>query len=63
MIDHLNQPLDAFKPFFPNTPRSLLDDRSRDLLTQLRAIYDRIIEFQGIQNKLYISAVAEVEAR
>ncbi len=43
--------------------KSLLDERSRDLLTQLRAIYDRIIEFQGIQNKLYISAVAEMEER
>jgi gamma-tubulin complex component 3 len=43
--------------------RSLLDEGSRDLLTQLRAIYDRIIEYQGIQSKLYISAVAEVEAR
>ncbi len=43
--------------------KSLLDERSRELLTQLRAIYDIIIEFQGIQNKLYISAVAEVEER
>jgi len=43
--------------------RSLLDEGSRDLLTQLRAVYDRIVEFQGIQAKLYISAAAEKEAR
>ncbi len=43
--------------------KSLLDERSRELLTQLRAIYDRIIEFQGIQSKLYVAAVTEAEER
>ena len=31
--------------------RALLDDESRELLMQLRAIYDRILEFQGIQSR------------
>ena len=40
--------------------RALLDERSRDVLTQLRAIYDRILEFQTIANRIYDDAVAEV---
>ena len=40
--------------------RALLDDRSRDVLTQLRAIYDRILEFQTIANRIHDDAVEEV---
>ena len=40
--------------------RALLDDRSRDILTQLRAIYDRILEFQTIANRIHDEAVEEV---
>merc|ERR1712142_449596 len=43
--------------------RALLDERSRDILTQLRAIYDRILEFQTIANRIYDDAVAEWDAR
>jgi len=43
--------------------RALLDERSRDVLTQLRAIYDRILEFQTIANRIYDDAVAEWDAR
>jgi len=43
--------------------RALLDDRSRDVLTQLRAIYDRILEFQAIANRIHDDAVEEWEAR
>jgi len=41
--------------------RALLDERSREILTQLRAIYDRILEFQTIANKIHDDAMAEVE--
>ena len=40
--------------------RALLDDRSRDILTQLRAIYDRILEFQNIANRMHDNAMEEV---
>ena len=43
--------------------RALLDERSKPLLDQLRTIYDQIVEFQNIQNKLYLDTVAELEAR
>merc|ERR1719187_1544110 len=43
--------------------RALLDDRSREVLTQLRAIYDRILEFQGIQDRFYEDTMSEVESR
>ena len=40
--------------------RALLDDRSRDILDQLRAIYDRILEFQNIANRMHDNAMEEV---
>merc|ERR1711936_73344 len=43
--------------------RALLDERSREILTQLRAIYDRILEFQTIANRIHDDAMAEWDAR
>jgi len=43
--------------------RALLDEKSIDIRNQLRTIYDRILEFQNIQEKLYQDTVAELEAR
>ena len=61
---NLDEVIDAHNEFIETlVKRALLDERSKDLLTQLRAIYDRIVEFQNIQNKLYLQAVAEKEAR
>ena len=61
---NLDEVIEAHNEFIETLiKRALLDERSRDLLTQLRAIYDRIVEFQNIQNKLYLEAVAELEAR
>ena len=42
--------------------RALLDERSRDILNQLRAIYDRILEFQVIANRIHDDAVEEVRS-
>merc|ERR1712029_397539 len=62
--ENLDEVIEAHGEFLETlVKRALLDERSRDLLTQLRAIYDRIVEFQNIQNKLYLEAVAELEAR
>ena len=62
--DSLDAVIEAHEGFLKTLlAQSLLDERSSDLLTQLRAIYDRIIEFQGIQNNMYVAAVAEAEAR
>ena len=61
---NLDEVIEAHNEFIETLVKhALLDERSRDLLTQLRAIYDRIVEFQNIQNKLYLEAVAESEAR
>jgi len=43
--------------------RALLDSRKLEMRNQLRTIYDRILEFQSIQEKLYQDTVAELEAR
>ena len=62
--ENLDEVIEAHNEFLETlVKRALLDERSKDLLTQLRAIYDRILEFQNIQNKLYLAAVTEVEAR
>lgn len=43
--------------------RCLLDNNSRSLLSQLRAIFDQIIEFQGVQDSLYRAALEELSLR
>jgi len=43
--------------------RALLDEQSRELLTQLRAIYDRILEFQAVAGRIHQEAVVEWDAR
>eukprot|EP00794_Sanderia_malayensis_P011322 gene11322-12508_t len=43
--------------------RALLDNESRAMLTQLRAIFDLIIQFQGTQESMYNSALDELRAR
>lgn len=43
--------------------RCLLDNNSRSLLNQLRAIFDQIIEFQNAQDSLYRSALEELSLR
>jgi gamma-tubulin complex component 3 len=52
--ENLDEVIEAHKEFLDTlVKRALLDERSRDVLTQLRAIYDRIVEFSNIQvNKL-----------
>ena len=62
--ENLDEVIEAHGEFLKTlVQRALLDDKSTDLLTQLRNIYDRILEFQSIQNDLYVKAVAESEAR
>lgn len=43
--------------------RALLDENSSSLLDELRSIYNIIINFQSIQNRIYVASVAEFEAR
>ncbi|XP_034534093.1 gamma-tubulin complex component 3 [Notolabrus celidotus] len=43
--------------------RCLLDNNSRSLLNQLRAIFDQIIAFQSAQDSLYRSALEELALR
>ncbi len=62
--ESLDQVIEAHEEFLETlTKRSLLDAASRELLNQLRAIYDRILEFQAIQNRLYVASTSEAEAR
>lgn len=43
--------------------RALMDKQSQQLLTQLRAIFDLIIQFQTTQENMYAAAFEEHEAR
>ncbi|PVD18317.1 hypothetical protein C0Q70_20866 [Pomacea canaliculata] len=43
--------------------RCLLDEKSRDILTQLRTIFDLIIQFESAQDKFYQAANEELEVR
>ena len=53
--DSLDDVIVAHEEFLSTlVARALLDDRSREVLTQLRAIYDRILEFQGIQVGIFL---------
>ena len=62
--ENLDEVIDAHNDFLDSVVRrALLGESSRDLLTQLRAIYDRVVEFDAVQNRLYSEALAEAEAR
>jgi len=45
LAENLDEVIEAHNLFLETLiKRALLDERSRDILTQLRAIYDRIVE-------------------
>ena len=53
--ENLDEVIDAHEEFLNSViRRALLGEGSRDLLTQIRAIYDRIVEFDAVQSR-YIS--------
>ncbi|XP_048454377.1 gamma-tubulin complex component 3 [Rhincodon typus] len=60
-LDHIT----AAHETFLNTiiSRCLLDSNSEELLTQLRALFDRILEFQSAQDSMYRSALEELHLR
>ena len=59
--ESLDEIIEAHKDFLTTlVSRALLDDRSRNILDQLRAIYDRILEFQTVANRIHDDAVEEV---
>lgn len=58
----LDQVIAAHEEFLDSLlTRALLDEESKDLLTQLRAIYDLIIQFQNIQEKFWHQTNSIVE--
>ncbi|XP_013415922.1 gamma-tubulin complex component 3 homolog [Lingula anatina] len=60
-LDHI---IAAHQVFLDNIiTRCLLDEQSRAILTQLRTIFDLIIQFQEIQDRLYQAADDELTAR
>ena len=62
--ENLDEVIDAHDEFLNSVVRrALLGELTRDLLTQLRAIYDRVVEFDSVQNRLYLEALAEADAR
>jgi len=62
--ESLDEIIEAHKDFLTTlVSRALLDDRSRNILDQLRAIYDRILEFQTVANRIHDDAVEEWDAR
>ncbi|XP_056884193.1 gamma-tubulin complex component 3 isoform X1 [Takifugu flavidus] len=60
-LDHIIAAHDVFLDSIIS--RCLLDNNSRSLLNQLRAIFDQIIEFQSAQDSLYRSALEELSLR
>ncbi|XP_072332090.1 gamma-tubulin complex component 3 isoform X2 [Scyliorhinus torazame] len=60
-LDHITAAHEAFL----NTiiSQCLLDSKSEELLTQLRALFDRILEFQSAQDSVYRSALEELNHR
>lgn len=60
-LDHIIAAHDVFLDTIIS--RCLLDNNSRSLLNQLRAIFDQIIEFQNAQDSLYRSALEELALR
>ncbi|XP_037552611.1 gamma-tubulin complex component 3 [Nematolebias whitei] len=60
-LDHIIAAHDVFLDTIIS--RCLLDNNSRSLLNQLRAIFDQIIEFQSAQDALYRSALEELSLR
>ncbi|KAM4537970.1 gamma-tubulin complex component 3 isoform 2-T2 [Fundulus diaphanus] len=60
-LDHIIAAHDVFLDTIIS--RCLLDNNSRSLLNQLRAIFDQIIEFQNAQDSLYRSALEELTLR
>ncbi|XP_069020151.1 gamma-tubulin complex component 3 homolog isoform X1 [Embiotoca jacksoni] len=60
-LDHIIAAHDVFLDSIIS--RCLLDNNSRSLLNQLRAIFDQIIEFQSAQDSLYRSALEELTLR
>lgn len=62
--ENLDEVIDAHEEFLNSViRRALLGELSRDLLTQIRAIYDRVVEFDAVQSRLYTEAVTEADAR
>lgn len=62
--ENLDEVIDAHEDFLTSViRRALLSEFTRDLLTQLRAIFDRVVEFEAVQSRLYSEAVAEADAR
>ena len=66
IAENLDEVIDAHEDFLKNVlRRAMLGDReiTKDLLTKLRAIYDRVVEFDSVQKSLYDQAVEEADAR
>ena len=66
--ENLDEVIDAHEEFLNSViRRALLGEGSRDLLTQIRAIYDRIVEFDAVQSRynpnlfLYVIELAILE--
>ena len=50
--ENLDEVIDAHEEFLNSViRRALLGEGSRDLLTQIRAIYDRVVEFDSVQSR------------
>ncbi|XP_032879048.1 gamma-tubulin complex component 3 isoform X2 [Amblyraja radiata] len=60
-LDHITAAHEAFLDTIVS--QCLLDSKSEELLTQLRALFDRILEFQSAQESMYHSALEELHHR
>ncbi|XP_067842763.1 gamma-tubulin complex component 3 isoform X2 [Heptranchias perlo] len=60
-LDHIIAAHEAFLDTIIS--QCLLDSNSEELLTQLRALFDRILEFQNAQDSMYRSSLEELHHR
>ncbi len=62
--ENLDEVIEAHEEFLNSvTRRALLGENYKELLSQLRAIYDRIVEFEAVQSRLDVVASEEADAR
>ena len=62
--ENLDEVIEGHEAFLDNVVRrALLGEFSKDLLTQIRVIYDRVVEFDSVQSRLYAAAMEEAEDR
>ena len=61
LLSLIKEILQAHEEFLSSlVTRALLDESTLEMRNQLRTVYDRILEYQNLLDKLYLDCVMEV---